>query len=579
MSVRCIPILVFGLLAIPACSPLDQVDRRADRSILKQNALLADGTRPAPRIDPSDMTSGNPFPEDTEEMNNPGTVDPPAEDLPFSPRDVASNESQAVIDRIKDLAQAPADAEPLTLDDALTFAQVYAVEYTGAEEQYLLTALSLIIQEPLFEPSFFNTTRLDIAAIGQGRYDTSMRVTNDFGVTQRLPYGGEVTARFLANLTTELDSATSDNTIEDASFIVEGRLPLLRGAGLSARESLIQGQRNLVYAARAFEVFRRDFYVAIVTDYLDLVLRLQAIANAERGVTLNREIEERETALVAAGRVQAFQADLARSRTLVALDDLAAQQEAYRLALDRFKVRIGMDTEKPILILPTEVQLPVPDISQNTGVVYAMDYRLDLQTARDQLADSKRQIDIADNNMLPDLNLNASARIGDSVGGSSPFLDVETTNFSTGVFFSAPLDRVDESVRLRQAQLRFAQAERVYRQTLDTAALQVRQRIRQIDQAQFSLLLAERGVEIARNRIAGIDAAPERANARDRTDAVESLRDSEDQRDRAKRDLQVSILQYLRSAGLLRVTPNGRLQPLPNMPVGEVTGKPSDLEG
>ncbi|MEE2972091.1 MAG: hypothetical protein VX672_03110, partial [Planctomycetota bacterium] len=80
----------------------------------------------------------------------------------------------------------------------------------------------------------------------------------------------------------------------------------------------------------------------------------------------------------------------------------------------------------------------------------------------------------------------------------------------------------------------------------------------------------ERNVEIARNRIASIDAAPDRATARDRTDAVSGLRDAEDGRDRSRRNLQVAILNYLNSTGLLRIGPGGRLEPLPDMPVGEV---------
>jgi hypothetical protein len=80
-------------------------------------------------------------------------------------------------------------------------------------------------------------------------------------------------------------------------------------------------------------------------------------------------------------------------------------------------------------------------------------------------------------------------------------------------------------------------------------------------------------VEIAENRIASIDAAPDRATARDRTTAVAGLRTAEDRRDTSKRDLQVSVLNYLNAAGILRLTPEGQLQPLPNMPVGEVIGK------
>ena len=106
--------------------------------------------------------------------------------------------------------------------------------------------------------------------------------------------------------------------------------------------------------------------------------------------------------------------------------------------------------------------------------------------------------------------------------------------------------------------------------SLDDAAVEVRRDRRDIDLAQFSLLLQERNVDIARNRLASIDAAPDRATARDQTDAVSGLRDAEDSRDRAKRNPQVAILGYLRSAGLLRLDPEGRLQPLADMPVGEV---------
>ena len=480
-----------------------------------------------------------------------------------------------MIDRIQYLAESPEGAEPFTIEDTIRFSQLNATEYTGAEESYLLTALSLIVAEHAFEPRFFNRTSLDAGWFGGSRYETALRVTNDFGVRQKLPYGGEVTARFLANLTQNLDGYSSDAGVNDAAFVLEATLPLLKGAGISARENLVQARRNMVYAAREFERFRRDFYVAIVTDYLDLVLRLQLIKNAERGVELNRQVEARETAMVQAGRRDAFEADQARTRTLFALNDLAQQQEAFRLALDRFKVRIGMDTQENILIVSTELQLPTPDITQNQAVLYALDFRLDLQTARDRVQDTRRQVDIAENSLLPDLDLRANVRTDGSEEnlGTWPSYSKTNSTFTGGLFFNAPLDRVDEAVALRTAQVVLAQSERELMQTLDEAALEVRRAIREIDRSQFSLLLSTRNVEIAENLLEKIDVAPDRASARDRIDGVADLRDAEDSRDDAKRNLQVAILQYLRAAGLLRVTPEGNLKPLPNMPVGEVIGK------
>lgn len=173
--------------------------------------------------------------------------------------------------------------------------------------------------------------------------------------------------------------------------------------------------------------------------------------------------------------------------------------------------------------------------------------------------------------MLPNLDLIARVRTNDPQLTDGVNFDFSEALYAGGINLSLPLDRINEAVAVREAQVRYAQGERAYQQTLDDAAVSVRQTLRDIDQAQFSLLLQERNVDIAKNRISSIDAAPDRANARDRTDAVTGLRDAEDARDGAKRNLQVAILNYLNAVGVLRVTPEGLLQPLPNMPVGEIS--------
>ncbi len=555
------------LLAGCGSRQLAETTLRTDDLVLRRNEVLADGGRSAPSLEPDGYPDGDAFPTAVE---TPDTTDPPPTDLPFAPRSEADSEADAIIERIQRLAIAPGGARPLSLDDALDHARINAVEYTGAEQTYLLAALSVVTAEYLFTPSFFNDTTFEIGKGIDPRLDAAFRAVNDFGVRQRLPYGGEITARFIADITESIDSASTSDGVQSATFVLNGRIPLLQGAGLAARESLVQARRDLVYAARAFEAFRRNFHVSIVTDYLDLVLQLDAIANAERGVELNRQVEQREAALVAAGRQDPFQADLARQATLFAVDDLTRQQEAFRLSLDRFKVRIGMSAEESILIVPTEIQLPVPDQSQDDAVRYAFDFRLDLQTARDRLEDLRRRIDLAENGMLPALDLVGNIRTNDPQLVDGIDFDFSESLYTAGVNLSLPLDRMDESVALRESQLRYAQGERQYQRTLDDAAVEVRRARREIDRAQFSLLLQERNVEIARNRIASIDAAPDRATARDRTDAVSGLRDAEDGRDRSRRNLQVAILNYLNSTGLLRIGPGGRLEPLPDMPVGEV---------
>ena len=159
-----------------------------------------------------------------------------------------------------------------------------------------------------------------------------------------------------------------------------------------------------------------------------------------------------------------------------------------------------MDTQRDILIVDTELQLPVPDVSQNKAVLYALDFRLDLQTARDVVDDQRRQIDIAENGLLPELNLRANVNTRGPTEKSGDLAGVLERRFyplTGGLFFSAPLDRMDEAVALRTAQVVLAQGERALMKTLDEAALEVRRAIRDIDRAQFSLLLSARNVEIA----------------------------------------------------------------------------------
>ncbi|MGA1223384.1 MAG: hypothetical protein ACO31E_02320, partial [Phycisphaerales bacterium] len=117
------------------------------------------------------------------------------------------------------------------------------------------------------------------------------------------------------------------------------------------------------------------------------------------------------------------------------------------------------------------------------------------------------------------------------------------------------------------------QARRDSEQTQDDAAVQVRQAARGIERSLFSMAVQEKNVAASMNRQAAIDAAPDRATARDRTDALDALRRAQDSLDSARKDLQLAILRYLNTTGQLRIAPDGRLIPLPGMEFAEETGE------
>lgn len=497
----------------------------------------------------------------------PSTVNPPADELAFRPMD----ESSEVLARLQAYNQTPADALQLDLPTSLAYATRQAREYQFAEEEYVLASLRLLIERHLWGPIFFDDVSATVLGTGDdGLFDTSLELVNELGVTQRLPYGGEVSARALALASQDLHHRVAGENVQSADIILAANVPLLRGAGTIAQETLIQLEREMIYSARIFEDFRRDFLFRICREFLDLVVQQQAVTNGERQVESLRQVAQRERSLYDAGRTPRFQAALAEQSTVAAVDDLVQRQETYRLAVDRFKVRIGMPVEQPVVIVPSSVELPVPDVSLDEAVQFAMMFRLDLQTQRDRVDDSRRILDNARNLLQPDLNLTGAVTLPTDPDKQRAGVDFEPgfADFEVGLTLGLPIDRYAEEVRVRQSQIQLERTIRDFGQLRDDVAVGVRGDVRDIDRAKYSLEIQERNIGIGEQRMASINAAPDRATARDASEAANDLAQARDARDSARRDLQVAILRYLLDSGQLRVTPQGMIIPLRGMPEG-----------
>ena len=116
-------------------------------------------------------------------------------------------------------------------------------------------------------------------------------------------------------------------------------------------------------------------------------------------------------------------------------------------------------------------------------------------------------------------------------------------DFSASLVFSMPLYCAPEDLLFRQTEILLEQSKRSYYQRGDNAAVAVRQAARGIERARFSLAVQEKNVAASMNRQAAIDAAPDRATARDRTDALDALRRAQENRSTRRRSyLQRAIL-------------------------------------
>jgi hypothetical protein len=257
---------------------MDRIDRQTQKVISERVSELGGGAdAPRPFTPPTlgDRSGGY--------TRQPGTVNPPAEVLRFDPaaesRDVAS-----ILDAYADDAiEGGPDALMLDLDAVFRLADASSREHRQAEEDFILTVISLLVERHQWTPRLFNDTTVGLSGQGDdGTFDAAMSVINTLRVSQRLPYGGSVEARWVTRAAQELVNESTNAYTSSSELILSGSMPLLRGAGRVAREDLIQAERNTVYAARTYERFRRQLLVSIAADYFSLLQTRARIGNQRR---------------------------------------------------------------------------------------------------------------------------------------------------------------------------------------------------------------------------------------------------------------------------------------------------------
>ncbi|WP_200761153.1 TolC family protein [Poriferisphaera corsica] len=492
---------------------------------------------------------------------SPRTNNPDAHDLPVDKTDpntdIISEASEKSIDPGK-------DATRLNLEDIIAYALENSPEYKNEKEGLYLQALSLITERHQWGPRFFSTLSGGISGTPEaGDHDLVADLVQDLRVTQKLPYGGDVSIKALVNYVNYLRSAsdTADNQeTQKSSLSVSFNLPLLRGAGLVAQESIIAAERSMIYAVRDFERFRRSFIVDLCTSYFNLLRQQQSIENSQRRLENLERLSRRFKMLAEKGREPFFQYERAQGQVLSGKSSLSNAIDSYQNALDNFKITIGMPTQEAAVIEPAEIVVPEPALKPIAAIQAAYEYRLDFQTQRDRVDDTRRRLKNTKNRLLPDLNLSGSVGLNSDpdIRKAGFQLDAGASTYNLGASLEIPLDRVSETADYRSALINLERAERNFRVQKDRIAQQVRSAIRDIKQARFSIQLQEQNVKITERRLTAVRLRERTLGPREVIDVLDELNDAREERDRAITNLRTSILSFLLTTGQMRVSPEGR---------------------
>lgn len=489
---------------------------------------------------------------------------------PQDPADPAETEPtdefavpQASEESPSDAPESPAVApRPFALSDALAYAMRHSRAYQSAKERLYLAALDLTLERHLWTPRFVTSVlSVDYANFGQVRdFDRAMTAVSTFAVEQRLPYGGEITAQVINTLMRDLGVNTTSG--ESGQFIITTRLPFLRGAGPVAYEDRYRGERQLIYAVRAFERFRREFLVDVASDYFQLLSLKAQIASAQAQAASLQGFYRREQALADAERIIQIEADRARVSMLNAENESVNAQERYDTSLDAFKIRLGMPTRTPIDAIEEEIEIADPHVEMQLAVETALKYRLDLLTAGDVIDDARRAVEVARNNMLPQFDLNASMAMNtDPDRTNSASYNAERTTWRASLDFEIPLERKRERNDYRSSLIGLRRAERDFEEFADTVRLEVRRALRRLDQARSTLVIQKKQIEINIFRAAQAEAKLKVGQLPSNRDVVEAQDDLSDARNRyadAQSQFRRVVLEFLRDTGTLRIGDDGK---------------------
>lgn len=459
-------------------------------------------------------------------------------------------------------APPPQRPEVRVLDRRGALEQAFASgrDILDAREAIYLNGLGWTLTRYNFGP-LLNST---ISYVWNGAEDASGSdgLTATLGVNQVLPLGGQVSVNSRVNAGRSADPSPFDlnqRFLYDSSASVTWTQPLLRGAGYEAsHEALTQGERSLIYAVRAFELFRQDFAIRVANAYYQLVSQKTRLANDEQNYTDAVFDREKAEALRKVDRNEDDDVFLARRREIEAEDALLVARTDYELAVDVFKILLGLPTAADIRIVDEEPQFRSIAIDPEAAVEIAHYNRLDLHTERERVEDVERRLRLARNGLLPDLDFSANYGLD---GGTRPGEDAmpRRRTGSIGVTLEVPVDRKAERNAYRSAQIALSRARRDLEQRLDEVERDVLNQLRELGQIEKRIQLQVDQIEFEKRAVAVTRFRYEAGNVDNRAllEARQGLTNAQNALIDLKVDHFIARLQLRRDLGVLFIDTKG----------------------
>lgn len=449
----------------------------------------------------------------------------------------------------------------LSLVQCLEIAAENSRDYRTHEESLYLAALDLTLERWNFS---VQEKGVLFAAVGKTEpFPETASGGGDLTLSKVLGTGAKIVGNIGLDLSRALTTHDTWDPISSLGLAITQ--PLLRGAGsLVTYEPLTQAERNLVYAVRSFERYRRTFAFDVAARYYAILERADEVANQQANYDNLQKLSERNTALAEAGRLDDIQAGQARQDELRSLDTLLDATERLESLKDQFKVFLGLPPQVELAYDPGELErlaeqdLAPIDLDPDKAAEIALAARLDHRNLLDQLEDGERHVKVAADALQAGLDLAASYSQPSQPGEIGKF-NFSDSSWSLGAVLDLPLDRMRERNTYREAIIAAEVSRRSVDNSEDTIRSSLRDDLRQTKATLESWRIQQSAVELAARRIESTDLKLQagRALTRDLLEAQQSLLDAKNAASVALVAYTLSRLSLFRDLELLHVDEGG----------------------
>jgi outer membrane protein TolC len=325
-------------------------------------------------------------------------------------------------------------------------------------------------------------------------------------VSKRLAVGTSV--RFSAD-SYQLGTGTSTRDFRDAGYTIGISQPLFRGWSSVGSADIKQARRSTISAERSYVEARQDLVVEVARSYFSVLQAQRQVEAATRALDRANRLRTSSAARAQVGlatELDVLRADVLASQSEIAV---AGQQEVFETSADALRTLLGRPLGNAIELMDADFEaldVAVPGESVEVLVNSALASRLDLQEARDRIADANRNENIARWNLLPPLAVDAAyTRRG--LGPRASDLWAPLNGWRFGVSSSYGIDRSDERASAAAASVATRAAERERDNTMRRVTDEIRRAYRAsarasatVDIQRRTVMLAERQLRLAELR-------------------------------------------------------------------------------